>query len=269
MGKEVPFTGIVVVYNEDDMLRNCLESLYFCDDLIVVDLGSEDESIDIAKDVGARVVHHEHVPTAPEARKYGAEHASTEWVVYLDPDEIFPSHLDERIRDVIRSCENVGKVMIPWLFHFDGEPLYGTRWGGEKYKGHVVSRKKCHIGPPHSNYVHKDVSLKEGYVSRKIEWNEKDAIRHYWADSWGELFEKHRRYIENEGETRYEEGERFPGWGRWARRVAAAFKRCYIDHKGWKEGGTGLLLSAFWAWYKGASLLALRRHQREARLQNI
>lgn len=260
----IKFTGIVVVYNEDSMLKKSLKSLSFCEDIIVVDLGSEDQSVDIARECNARIVFHDHVPTAPEARKFGAKHALTDWIVFLDPDEVFPSHIYDCLCATIEKNPKVGQVKVPWKFFFKEEPLEGTRWGGEKYKGHVLSRSRCWIGPPQNKYAHKDVSLKPGYEYVKLPWKKENAIKHYWFDSFYSLYEKHARYVQNEGEVRYERGERFPGWMRWFLKIISAFKGCYVHHDGWREGARGLFLSAFWSWYQGASLLSLRKYQRKA-----
>ena len=58
----VRFTSIVVTYNEANRLRECLKSLSFCDQMLVVDLGSGDNSVEIAQEYGAEVLHHEWVP---------------------------------------------------------------------------------------------------------------------------------------------------------------------------------------------------------------
>ena len=48
-------TGIVIAKNEENRLADCLDSLSFCDEIIVVDNGSEDRTVDIAKRMGAEV----------------------------------------------------------------------------------------------------------------------------------------------------------------------------------------------------------------------
>jgi len=259
----VSFTGIVVVCNEDEWLRECLKSLHFCEELIVVDLESEDQSAEIASRCGAHVLEHERVPTAGAARKYGAEHAENDWIVFLDPDEVFPSSLYPDMCRLVNQNPNLGRIFIPWRFHFRGEPLEGTTWGGKNHKGHVVNRKRCFIGPPEHKYAHQEVSLKNGYDSGYLSWELGEYIEHYWMESYSSLIEKHLRYVENEGLVRYERGERFPGWMDWLRTVVNAFRQSFFQQKGWREGARGLFLSLFWAWYQGASLFSLRRIEKE------
>lgn len=255
----VPFTGIVVVCNEEDRLGACLSSLRFCDELLVVDLESEDASSEIAREYGARVLPHERIPAPGAAREYGARHASNDWIVYLDPDEVFPGSLHPKMSQAVVQNSRVGRLFIPLKFYFKGEALEGTRWGGRKHKGHVVHRHRCSI----NKHVHREVSLLEGYEARYIPWDHGLFIEHYWMDSYSGLIEKHLRYVKREGAARYEEGNRFPGWRLWVKQVIRAFKRSYIDESGWQEGGRGLFLSLFWAWYEGASLLSLLNEENQ------
>jgi len=261
MSEEFQFTGIVVTHNEDEMLGDCIDSLYFCEDVIVFDLDSDDDSVKIAKQKNSRVIKNESKLEIPKARKHSARHSRTDWIIFLDPDEIFPRKLEKKLEKIVENKKRVGKIMVPWHFYYKGEPLYGTRWGGEKHKGSIINIRRCIIGPPENEYDHKPITLKEGYSREFIEWNEEDAIKHYWCTSINELVERHLRYIENEGEVRYEKGERFPGWSRFFWRVFQSFKNCYVSQDGWREGVRGLFLSGFWAWYRGASELALRRHE--------
>jgi glycosyltransferase involved in cell wall biosynthesis len=256
------FTGVVIVYNEDEHLQECLESLSFCSELIVVDLGSEDQSVEIALEYADRVLRHKRVPTAGIARDFGAFHARNDWIVFLDPDEIFPTERYEDMCRVIQEVDGVGRLYIPWKFYFKGRPLEGTRWGGRKHKGHVVHRNRCFIGPPELKYAHREVELRDGYEEAYLSWQRDGFIKHFWMDSYRTLVEKHLRYVRNEGMVRYDRGERFPGWVRLGWRILRAFKKCFVDQKGWRERGRGLFLSIFWAWYQGASLLSLRRYQR-------
>ena len=65
---QVQFTGIVVNYNEGHYLRGCLNSLMFCRQLLVIDLGSNDASIEIAEHYGAEIIHHKRMPIVEQIR---------------------------------------------------------------------------------------------------------------------------------------------------------------------------------------------------------
>ncbi|GLX70069.1 tetratricopeptide repeat-containing glycosyltransferase family 2 protein [Paenibacillus glycanilyticus] len=78
----------IIVRNEEDMLAECLESIRgIADELIVVDTGSTDGTVDIALRYGARVIRAEWNDDFSSARNLALEHARTVWVLVLDADE--------------------------------------------------------------------------------------------------------------------------------------------------------------------------------------
>ncbi|ACT04480.1 glycosyltransferase family 2 protein [Paenibacillus sp. JDR-2] len=78
----------IIVRNEEDMLPECLDSIRgIADELIVVDTGSTDGTVDIALRYGARVIKAEWKDNFSSARNLALEHARTIWVLVLDADE--------------------------------------------------------------------------------------------------------------------------------------------------------------------------------------
>lgn len=92
-------TAIVIAKNEAEMIANCLATLQWCDEIIVVDNGSEDATAGLAKQAGARVV--ESNGTFAELRNRGLSAAKTDWVLYIDADERVSPPLAIEIQGVI------------------------------------------------------------------------------------------------------------------------------------------------------------------------
>lgn len=254
----VPFTAMVITYNEDERLRECLNSVSFCDQLVVVDLGSDDQSVEIARDCGAEVFHHERLPTPAQVRTKIMHHAKHDWIVLIDPDEIFDSRLVKKVRSIVEEKNNVASIRLPWKFYYNSKPLKGTKWGGKQHKAFVVNKNRVDF----IDKVHRGMDVHAGFDVVTIPWEDPDVhIKHYWIDSYWEFLEKHWRYIKREGEARYQDGERF-SWKTWIYRSIGSFKRSLIDQEGWRDGVTGFILSTLWAWYKSASLLSLYFYQR-------
>ncbi|MCS3657965.1 glycosyltransferase involved in cell wall biosynthesis [Salinibacter ruber] len=252
----LPITAIVVTYNEDEHLDECLNGISFCRQVVVADLGSKDRSIEISKKHGADVVHHERLPVVEKVRESVVDKAENDWVLFIDPDEIFPQSYARKIKPIIED-KSVGRVFFPWKFYFQGEPLDGTQWGGQKKKGILVHTDRCSI----DGEVHQGITLKEEYEAVQIPWDApSEHIRHYWMDNWSQLFEKHRRYVQQEGEVRFKNGERF-SWLRVVHDPLQALVQSLIREEGWRDGATGIFLSFFHAWYVGACLFSLRRYQ--------
>ena len=85
-------------------------------------------------------------------------------------------------------------------------------------------------------------------------------VRHYWADSYRQLFEKHTRYIQREGEARYRSGLRF-SWIGMLFDILKHLVKNLFQYKGIVGGFRGTFLSFFYAWYVMQSWLSLRRYQ--------
>jgi len=84
----LPVTGLVITFNEDRRLSDCLTALEPCDDVIVVDLGSADRSAEVALRAGARLVTHAWAPNVESLLPDVVCLACNDWIVRLDPDEV-------------------------------------------------------------------------------------------------------------------------------------------------------------------------------------
>ncbi|PIR59056.1 MAG: hypothetical protein COU69_01555 [Candidatus Pacebacteria bacterium CG10_big_fil_rev_8_21_14_0_10_56_10] len=92
----VSITAVVLARNEAAMIANCLATLKWCDEIIVVDNGSSDDTVALARQqAGVRVVAAQSGSFA-ELRQLGAKRAKTDWLVYIDADErVTPALADE------------------------------------------------------------------------------------------------------------------------------------------------------------------------------
>ena len=68
-GVKLPITAIVASRNEALLLPRCLDAVSFCEELIVIDVDSSDDSAEVARNHGAKVVWHSYVPIAEQARE--------------------------------------------------------------------------------------------------------------------------------------------------------------------------------------------------------
>lgn len=253
-------TGIVVTFNEARRLRECLESLRFCEQLVVADLGSSDASVEIATQCGAEIVHRRRAPIVEEIRQELTGHSRNDWVVFLDPDEVFPAGVEAKLRELIATRPNLAVIMMESQFYFRGKPLGCTFWGTLHKKGVVCHRRRTEF----SSLVHRPLEPRPGYERLELPGATAHRLRHYWMDSYAQLFEKHRRYLRHEGQARHARGERF-SWRRCGGSVGRALRMNLFAYGGWRGGWTGIFLSGFHAWYVGMGLLSLRRYERALR----
>jgi glycosyltransferase involved in cell wall biosynthesis len=119
-------SAIVITKNEAANIGECLDSLAFCDERIVVDCGSTDATIEIARQKGARVEFHEWCGDGPQ-RNYALSLASGAWVLNLDADERVTSELAAAIKAAIADG-SAQAWEIPRLSNFCGRWMHHSGW---------------------------------------------------------------------------------------------------------------------------------------------
>ena len=250
-------SALVVTYNEAKHLKACLQSLRFCEQIMVVDLGSHDGSDGIAREFATDFIPHAHVPVVEEIWVEMFPKLKYDWVLRADPDEVFPSDASATIEKLISADDGtLGMIYIPYQYYFSNKPLHHTAWGGIRSSSKVINRSRVDL---HSR-VHRGIMLKPGNTHFTIPYDGKNAVQHFWADSFGHLFSKHNRYLGAEGKSRYEHGMRFT-WPDLIHRTFKQWHRSLFKMQGWRDGWTGVFLSFFYGYYEAASLMALRRFQ--------
>jgi len=99
--KNIVLSAFVVVWNEEKRIEKCLKALDFCDEIIVIDQQSTDNTVKIAKNY-AKVISDKHWGYPEPSRVLGTKTAKGKWILNVDADEIITSELAEEIREVIK-----------------------------------------------------------------------------------------------------------------------------------------------------------------------
>ena len=99
-----PATGLtlslcMIVKDEEEMLPQCLAAVRDAvDEIVIVDTGSTDRTVEIAEEFGAKVLHHAWTGDFSEARNVSFDAATSDWIVYLDADEVLIEEDADRLR---------------------------------------------------------------------------------------------------------------------------------------------------------------------------
>jgi glycosyltransferase involved in cell wall biosynthesis len=107
----------IVCRNEADKLGPCLQSVRWADEVLLLDLDSDDGSAQLARQAGARVIGHAPVPIVEAVRNVVADGATGEWVLAVDPDERVSPGLAAELRRVSERSD-IDAVVMPRL-NFD------------------------------------------------------------------------------------------------------------------------------------------------------
>jgi glycosyltransferase involved in cell wall biosynthesis len=119
-------SAIVITRNEAANIGECLDSLAFCDERIVVDCGSTDSTVDIAREKGARVEFHEWQGFGPQ-KSHALALATGTWVLSIDADERVPLELAAAIKAAI-AAGDADAWEFPRLSSFCGRPMRHSGW---------------------------------------------------------------------------------------------------------------------------------------------
>jgi glycosyltransferase involved in cell wall biosynthesis len=262
--ERAPVTAIVASRNEARLLEQRLRELEFCDEVIVIDIDSRDDTAAVAEAHGVRVVRHAYVPIAERARVEVAREARHDWLLLVDPDEELPPALAEDVKRFLRDApDDVGVVTAPIVYLFRGRPLRGTVWGAVGRRPLLVRRSGTEL----STAVHQTMILRRGFRIAELGQRDDNVIRHHWTSGYLDWIEKHRRYLRLEGSSRADAGF-VTGYRGVARMPWRSFHDSFVARRGYADGLRGFALSALWALYSTATEIALLRElRRRARLQ--
>lgn len=224
-------SAIVITKNEERNISECLATLEWVDEIIVVDAGSTDETVSLAKKA-TRKVFVRPWDGYGSARNYALSRAKGDWILWLDADERLTPELREEIRLILRSTSNeVAAFDMPRKANFLGKWIEHCGW----YPGRVTRLFRRSSGKFTEDKVHERLLIEGKTVSLKHE------LLHYTDPNLFHYFDKFNRYTSFAAEDLERQGRGFsyvklllnPIW---------VFVRMYILKRGFLDGIQGLIL---------------------------
>lgn len=249
----INFSSLTVTYNDEVHLKECLDSLKFCKEGIVVDLGSHDGSVQIAKDIGAQVYHWERKEIVEAIKSEAIRLPKNDWIIFLDPDEVFPEQKIERIRQIITRENDLGAVSVMIQNFFLSRLVKYGRWRPYFHNGRIIYRPAVLF----TESVHSGMKFNPGFRTIALP----DAvIKHYWVDSIPQFYEKHERYLIYEGQSRFQNNISYSA-GKMAKALIVKFFTFFFIRKGILDYKNVWQLIRLAMWYEYQSWLSLKKYQ--------
>jgi glycosyltransferase involved in cell wall biosynthesis len=239
-------SAVINTLNEEKNLPFALRSVQsWVDEIIVVDMYSDDRTADIAREFGAKIFFHDRVGFADPARAFAIEQASGDWILVLDADEVVPLALSRALMSIARG-DSADVVRIPWLNYLLGAPLMHTTWGPNQGTHSRFFKKNCVTTTPTiHNYLHQV----PGSRVLELRFEPGLAVAHFnYVDS-EQFVEKLNRYTSIEAKQAFARGERTTAAGALVT-AAMEFARRYIKGRGFQDGWRGFYLSVFMSFYR-------------------
>lgn len=227
-------SAIIIAKNAEELILDCLKSVSFCDEIIIVDGGSTDKTNDIAKKLHAKVIVGDNNNFA-EQRNIGLQHASGEWIFYIDTDERISPELREEILRTVSNANNQYQAykIKRKNFYFGNhqwpqietlERLFKRenlkKWEGRLHESPIIVGEIGELTGFLLHYTHRDVT---SMLQKTIIWSQIEA------------------------DLRFKNNHPQMTWWRFPRVMLTAFWDSYIKQQGYKAGTAGMVESIYQA----------------------
>ncbi len=239
-------SAVVITLNEEKRIHQCLSSLRFCDEIVVVDAGSTDGTVEIAKGFTERVFVEEWKGFGPQ-KQSAIQKARGEWILSIDADEEVSEALSEEIIDRLKEKDPPEGFLIP------RKNLYSGRWlrYGGLYPDLVLRLFRKETGRFTTSMVHERVVV-AGRVERLT-----NPIVHHAFDDLTRMIEKMNRYSSLWAEQMFRNGKRATPLSPFLH-ATTMFLKDYLIRGGFLDGRAGFnvaLLKALGVYFKYQKLL--------------
>jgi len=184
----------MIVKNEEDLIDQCLTSVNdVVDEMIIVDTGSTDRTIDICKKYNPSIYSYQWQGNFSEARNFGITKASSDWILILDADEKLESNSNEVIRKTIEHTK-ASILLLPVINYYgEGFPVKED----QAYLYYQPRLFKNHVGIQYSNSIHENPQLHGNDTQELITEQIETPIHHYgYIDEIINKKEKSKRNID-------------------------------------------------------------------------
>jgi glycosyltransferase involved in cell wall biosynthesis len=225
---------LIPTYNEESKLVDCLESVKWAEEILVVDSYSTDQTLKIAEKYGARIIQHEYINSAKQ-KNWAIPQCSYEWVLQIDSDERLEPALQDEIRKVLMDVPtDVNAFIGPTKNHLFGKWIRMM----EIYPGNRIRLFRRDKGRFEELEIDAHI-----IVPDKVEVL-KNHVLHFGFQSVSQKLLPLDRYTRYESDEREKQGRRY-SWLNITIRPLAVFLYYYLYKLGFLEGVRGLILAVY------------------------
>lgn len=238
-------SALVVVHNEEEQLKECLERLDFADELVVILDKCTDNSSNIASLFTDRIVEGSW-DIEGKRRNVGLDFCIGDWILEVDADERVTPELAKEILNAIQS-DKYNYYLVPFD-NYVGDTLirygWGAAWGVSAAPR--LSRRGCKQWGMERIHPGLELTGPEGWL--------KQRMVHYVDRDISDMIIRLDRYTTVRARD-LRESNNSDSFGRNVRRIFSRFYKCYVGRKGYREGKYGFLIALFAGLYPILSYL--------------
>jgi len=234
-------SAVIITKNEENNIERCLKSLNWVDEIIVVDSGSTDRTMDICREYDCKIIKTEWLGFG-KTKQLSVNSASFDWVFSIDADEEVTPELREEIKNVLSKSDKKNGYKIRWLSFYLKEWIGHSGWD-KNYKLKLFNRK---YGKFNESLIHERVIL-EGHVGKL-----KNVLKHHTYPDLSTFTKKMDSYAEMGAKMLLEKRKKTSLFSAYVHGFAT-FIKMYFIQLGFLDGKIGLILAtnyAFAVYYK-------------------
>lgn len=227
---------IIIAKNAEKVIIDCLRSVDWADEIIVIDDQSDDKTVEVAEKMGVKVYVHK-MKNFADQREFALRQAQGKWVLYVDVDERVTKELKSEILTLFkaqgsRPKENIVAYKIPRKNYYLGN----FEWPMIEHIERLFLKKTLRgwRGPIHESPI---VDGKIGEL--------KNYLLHYTHQNLSSMIKKTNQWSEIEAELLFKANHPEMTWWRFLRVMLIKFWNSYIGQGGWKVGVPGLIESIY------------------------
>lgn len=230
-------SAAIITFNEERNIARAIESLRCCDEIVVVDSGSNDRTVELATKLGARVLDMAWRGYAGQ-KNYASECCEHNWVLSLDADEALSEALEAEIWQIKKNGPEADAYTMPRMAQYLGRWILHSGWYPDR-KVRLFDRQRAKwVG----SYVHESVSV-DGRIDHL-----KSNLLHFTCSSLSEHLKTMDRYTTLAAEQLVDQNARI-GWTNLTLDPAWTFFRSYVLDRGFLDGVEGLAIAHMAALY--------------------
>lgn len=174
-----PLSAVLITRNAASQLPACLAALEFCDDIVVIDSGSDDDTVAVARQHGARVIQRDWSGFGPQ-KQFAVEQARNDWVLCVDADERVSDELRAAIVAELAAPRydayrfpRCNRFMGRYLRHGEGYPDWSlrlfdrrrARWSDDAVHEKVLADSE--VGTLRGDLLHDSAETLEHYLAKQ------------------------------------------------------------------------------------------------------
>ncbi len=231
-------TVVISVFNEENKIENCLKSVMFADEIIVINNSSTDKTIDIAKKYATSIITQPNDPLLIDIQKNaGFKKAKNDWALSIDADEIVTPELQREIEELLKKNNLKNGYFIPRKNIIFGKQIEYTGW----YPDHQLRLFRKNKGEYKNSHVHEGIQV-EGETDYL-----KEHMLHYNYETIIQFVQKNMiNYAQNEANNLINKNYALTP-GDLISTPTKEFLSRYFARHGYKDGIHGLFLSLLMA----------------------